>query len=435
MLDTHEKFNAWEEGIDSWNQWVIDHPEEELEEVANRFKLFLRGAAVINLWRRGVRDWNDWVARNPKAHVDFRKQRLKPNEKNQAGDPIFDFRGFIFPEGETNFFGADFSSGMVNFLSADFRNANVNFGSVDFGDQEAVFTSSAFGDGRVYFAEANFGSGGATFDYAIFGGCKVDFSFAKFLGPARFLGLRDLEACRRFSFEGARFESLLNFSVARSSAGKIRKMGCPVDLRRTKLAHDMVVNDIVCDYIVDASSSRSSLPPVASDREDSQRFRRLKELAVANRNHGKALEFHVQEIRFRRGHDTKLWREDLAQLLYWLSSDYGRSVKAPIGWLFFLWVSFGGLFWLARTEYAEFSDKALKAIEGLTRDGGTALGYSGSNMLAFVPTGGTARQQGIELLFGGRVPDWVLLLSGAQSILAVILLFLLGLGLRNLFRV
>lgn len=105
-----------------------------------------------------------------------------------------------------------------------------------------------------------------------------------------------------------------------------------------------------------------------------------------------------------------------------LLSDYGRSVVRPL-------VALGGVTGLFAALYAQLSTKlsfgaALPA----------ALTYSGGNMFAFVPIGRNALEQSRLDLFGETVPYELLWLAATQSVLSVILLFLLGLGLRNMFR-
>ncbi|MEL6738303.1 MAG: hypothetical protein AAFO28_05215, partial [Pseudomonadota bacterium] len=249
-----------------------------------------------------------------------------------------------------------------------------------------------------------------------------DFAFAK---DRAFKNLRNVEKCAQFSFEGCSFEKLFTFS-------HVGKMGGPLDLRRTSLKHDVVVADICCDY----KYRRSVLPwlTTAEHPEDSQRFRKLKELAVANRNHAKALEFHALEIQTARGNGTTWWQDGL-QFFYWLLSDYGRSVVRPLIGIAVTVLAFAALFWDLRKDGRsvppEFEAQWCDIQPGLL----TALTYSFSNMLAFIPTGRTAKQQGEDFLFGKTVPDEIILLAGTQTVLAVILLFLLGLGLRNTFRV
>ncbi|MEM1195334.1 MAG: hypothetical protein AAGH57_04470 [Pseudomonadota bacterium] len=239
-------------------------------------------------------------------------------------------------------------------------------------------------------------------------------------------------------------------------------MSCPLDLRHTKLAHSLVVADIHCDYARGPQSDWSARlsnwlcavphwphpergydprryfvgpPPAwpwrkkAAHREDSQRFRRLKELAVANRNHAKALEFHAREIQTARGHGTT-FLQDLGQVLYWATSDYGRSVKRPLGWL----IAVAGVF---AAIYA-----ALRKVDGsmgFSDALGPGLTFSLSQMFAFIPTGRTATEKSAGDLFGAEkiadVPYEIFAIGAVQTVLSVILLFLLSLGLRNMFRV
>ncbi len=496
-IDTVEKLDAWTGDIDKWNAWrarsrgdsvVALDPKRAVHPV-------LQGDAAMALWRKGRNEWNAWVQRNPRADVEFRDQKFGAATASSTDGAHIDFSRFKFPDGDVSFQhlyydeavgeyyirGSNFGEGFVDFSNSDFGSGtvdfshavfgadsvdfsyacfgpgNVAFRGVNFGDDRLSFRGAIFGKGDIDFTRAEFGDGDIIFDDAVLSDGDADFrwtsygkgsaSFANttFAGLARFTNLRGVADTSVFSFDGCSFGRLFTFSCD-------GRLGGPIDLRRTSLKHDVVVQDIQCGFELEARPNWRSIlksygtgmphgaepnsPWIgrAMDPEDSQRFRKLKELAVGNRNHAKALEFHAQEIRSQRGHGTtKL--QDFAQFLYWVASDYGRSVKRPFVWLIALWFSFAGLYWQSRTAFSEFPAKALSEVIGLTRDFGTVLGYSGSNMLAFIPTGGTARQQGIELLYGGQVPDWVLLMAGVQSILAVILLFLLGLGLRNMFRV
>ncbi len=347
--------------------------------------------------------------------------------ENKYGKGGVSFVETTFGGGRIDFSKNVFAEGSVNFSKAKFGDCDLSFGETDFGGSDLLFGLCEFGTGTVDFRKAKFGKGKLDFSWAQFadtylifedsefGETHVDFSKSEFRKPARFDKLKSLENVTRFSFEGCSFEKLFTFSHE-------GRMGCPLDLRRTKLAHTLVVHDIECDY-AKRPARFPCLPRTAADREDSQRFRRLKELAVANRNHAKALEFHAKEIRSQRGHTTNLLQDTL-QFFYWVLSDYGKSVMRPFCWILASAVTFAALFWHLR-------DPSLADDRNFL----TALTYSFSNMLAFVPTGRTAKQQGEELLFGETVPDLMLFLGGGQTILSVILLFLLGLGLRNMFRV
>ena len=195
---------------------------------------------------------------------------------------------------------------------------------------------------------------------------------------------------------------------------------------------------------LDRSQKSNTLPPkpkpkwswykIADEREDSQRFRRLKELAVSNRNHTKALEFHALELQAARGHDVTGFTAWLHRL-YALTSDYGRSVVRPAVGLAVCWGVFAALFWDLREPFIGLPETVATRVGDTTPSIWAAMSYSASNMFAFIPTGGAARQQAVDLLFRGFLPWDVIFLSGVQTLLSGVLLFLLGLGLRNMFRV
>ncbi|MEM6494181.1 MAG: pentapeptide repeat-containing protein [Pseudomonadota bacterium] len=486
-IDTKEKLDAWTGDIAAWNDWGAEHLGEDFKPIDPDLPLhpLLKGEAAMALWRAGREGWNAWVSRNPIADVYFDSQIFEAQE-DSFGNPLVDFSQYKFPEGnvsfvlanfgkgevrfnhatfgkgDVNFSHANFGEGDVNFSHANFGEGDVYFGVARFGDGYVSFNSATFGEGIVLFTSAMFGEGDVIFDYVTFGEGNVDFVYANFdegnlrfnettfgkgninfrrssfgsgkvsfdrcvfEGAAHFTSLQNVGECEVFSFEGCSFEKLFTFSNTGT-------MGCPLDLRRTKISHTPVVHDIKCEFATDPDPL-GRWPTIAANREDSQRFRRLKELAVANRNHAKALEFHALEIQTARGHGTT-FLQDLGQFLYWITSDYGRSVKRPLGWLFTVCILWAGLLWNLRQPVTSFPNDVRERIGEATPEFWTALIYSASNMLSFIPTGRTARTQSEDLLFGGFVPEYIIALNGVQTVLSVILLFLLSLGLRNMFRV
>ncbi len=415
----------------------------------------------LELWRKGSIAWNEWADSTDRAIVDFCEVDFSNETKEMLGRPTIDFSQYRFPKsGDVYFTDAEFGEAFVNFRKTVFGKGRVHFLNCRFGSGGVVFDTTVFGDGDVNFESCLFDQALVTFENAKFGdghhkftdarfkdsavnfsganfmGGKIEFKHCQFGEKAMFQSLYGLETMERFSFEGASFEKLFTFSHA-------GEMGCPLDLRRTSIKHDVVVHDIRCTYEKVGRTSwqtyasrflfgwpRGDQPTwpwhaKASNGDDSQCFRKLKELAVKNRNHAKALEFHIREIQSARGNGTTRL-QDLGQFLYWLSCDYGRSVKRPLGWLVALATGFAGIFAAIRR-----GGETLSFWESL----GPGLTYSISNMLAFIPTGRSAMAQSQDALFGNTVPYEVFALSGFQTVLAVILLFLLGLGLRNMYRV
>lgn len=130
--------------------------------------------------------------------------------------------------------------------------------------------------------------------------------------------------------------------------------------------------------------------------------------------------FFRREMQFARRIGTPL--ERLPYQLFGIFSEYGYSIKRPLWWLFGLWfVSFG-----------YFSYVFHKPVPGLQSDptDWTAMGLSLSNLF---PVFGFAR------LYYGKtfmeVMPWdVQVLSGFQTVMALPLIFFLGLALRQRFR-
>lgn len=502
VLDTVEKLDEWDKGLDSWNDWALLPKSGAIEPIEGSFALTLSGEAAMHLWRKGKEAWNAWVKRNPEAGIDFVGQEFEPNKQLFAEIPVIDFQYFKFPcgfvnfanskfqngliefhrakfgSGRASFDGAKFGTGDVNFTSANFGEGDVSFNRANFGKGNVSFMNANFGKGNVSFLHVNFGNGFVSFAGAVFGNGKVKFGLAKFndgdvyfndakfgdsdvdfqnasfgsgsvslpnvtfAGTAHLDDLINLGNCAQFSFEGCAFEKLFTFSLAENKDGTAGRMGCPLDLRRTAMKHDVVVQDIRCDFALEPRPNWKSILHAywtgmphgaephspwldrSGNKEDSQSFRKLKELAVSNRNHTKALEFHALEIQSARGHYDgafKNWGMSFWQLLYWGLSNYGRSVFLPFAWIV------GTLFTFAAIFCAFATEKAASFWDGFI--------FSAANMFAFIPIGRTGREQSTKALFCDDVPTSILIASGGQTLLSIVLLFLLGLGLRNMFRI
>lgn len=463
VLDSEEALAKWGRERRGRGTNIIANPSPESTSIGrDPVHLVLMGEAAMALWREGRATWNAWIGYNPRADVDFSGQHFEANANSRSDAARIDFSWFVFPEGDVSFDRATFGNGEVSFDRATFSGGKVSFDNATFGDGKVSFDRATFGDGDVRFEDVTFGDGdvsfvGATFGYgnisfrgatfgdrgvsfalAIFGDGDVNFdnailnkggvnfshaSFGRgaiwmrnlsFAGVARFDSLEKLEHCNGFSFEGCSFDKLFTFSHK-------GRMGCPLDLRRTKLTHGVVLHDVHCDYV---KQSDWLWRNKAADPQDSQRFRRLKELALSEANHAKALEFNAQELRSQRRHETG-WLQDFLQFFYMLLSDYGRSVARPL-------VALGVATGLFAALYAQLSTNS--KTPSFTDALPAALTYSGGNMFAFVPIGRSALEQSRADLFGDMVPYELLWIAGSQSVLSVILLFLLGLGLRNMFR-
>ena len=106
--------------------------------------------------------------------------------------------------------------------------------------------------------------------------------------------------------------------------------------------------------------------------------------------------------------------------LYELTSDFGRSLAMPAFFLVLTWLFFG-------LTYSAGFGKAGTGINGLL--------YSAAHLIPFLP-GSRKRLEALEAgLFDGPVPDAVFALTLMEGVLGIVFIFLIGLTLRNRFRI
>ena len=110
--------------------------------------------------------------------------------------------------------------------------------------------------------------------------------------------------------------------------------------------------------------------------------------------------------------------------LYGKLSDYGYSYGRPLGGLIWLWL----LWTLVYTPYF-LSQEQVETLATKTTALAKAAGLSFANIFAFF--GFHSRFVEIEW---SKASNWLIAFTGLETILGFILLFFLGLGLRNQFR-
>lgn len=159
------------------------------------------------------------------------------------------------------------------------------------------------------------------------------------------------------------------------------------------------------------------------DADDVHRARRLKTISEASKDHNKALEFKALEMQAMRYHHT-FWPKLFWECCFDICSDYGRSAWRPVFGLFLIWILCAGLYtWLADTT-CSVGEKFI-----------AALAFSAGQMFLFIPSAREARSSWEGVLFNNQLPDYIYIATIPQNILALGLLFLLGLALRNQFRI
>lgn len=154
-------------------------------------------------------------------------------------------------------------------------------------------------------------------------------------------------------------------------------------------------------------------------------YRRLRDLATTIHDHDRETLYLSLEMKAKR-HQEKNKLLKGASYLYDILSDYGRSVGRPAGGLAGLWGLCIGIYSFA--AYCE--NVAIQIDTALTE----AALLSISTMLPFIPSSKALLSETKTFLFNSNAPAWVDALMVLQGGLSFVLLFLLGLGLRNRFK-
>ncbi len=154
---------------------------------------------------------------------------------------------------------------------------------------------------------------------------------------------------------------------------------------------------------------------VMSAKEQKRAYNRLRLFMNKNLQVEEEQFFHRQEMRCKK--ITDHWSHRPVYWLFEIFSDYGNSVGRPMAGLFALWVV--GI--MARLEWSAGN---IWADAGSTT---YSMGWSFANLFPFF---------GFRRLYfsGENLTTWQSFIGGAETVAGFILLFLLGLGLRNRFR-
>ena len=449
--------------------------------MATNARTHLKGSHLTDLYRKGSCAWNKWVEDNPNCDVWF-----DDNHVNSTSPLInhyaISFEGYRFPKGivyfqnlsfgtSLNFEGAEISDASFIFenLSPSIPNGaqyTVSFNSCDLDNfwvvgkieglsfflhratLRTLFANCIIKD-QFYLNESEVNSE-LTVRNSIFNGPfdatsmsarnvevletqfiqRCNFSFSNFNNSsARFVNCRFCDASSFEGIIGVKEASIFSFehsnfdhSIKLSSD---ERFGCILDFVATRLAHPLPLHGIECTFRRVKDTIFWNLIEItkAVDPDDGQRLRRLKEIAETNKDQGRALEYKILEMQAARFYTTPTTHLPL-EFIYWMLGDYGRSLIRPFWWLVLSWFVLASMYVSlgTRTYQSQLTDLA-----GLT--------LSARQILPFLPSGSDAMTSAKEILYGDHFPDHFFLIAFAQTIFSGILIFLIGLALRNRFRI
>ncbi|WP_417795887.1 hypothetical protein [Terasakiella pusilla] len=159
------------------------------------------------------------------------------------------------------------------------------------------------------------------------------------------------------------------------------------------------------------------------DKNLSDKYRRFKELAIAARDHDRELEYFAKEMRAKMQSESSFWKK-FAISLYGKTSDFGCSIEKPLHGLVRT-ILFTGIVLFFMAPYSDCLSDGDRFLN--------VLKLTLQNIVPFLPISKLGFKDAYETLFpdGHFGADIVL---GIEGLLGFIFLFLIGLALRNRFR-
>lgn len=435
--------NRWIDGVEAWNAWaagMLEIRPQDREGVAEETFQEVVTADFSHLCFVGD---VDFIRFEFPGHTEFRNSVFGGSGRF-AGDAYFNsasfgssawFENAIF-SGDAFFYATLFSGGFAFFAGATFRGRAL-FGAATFSGDSAVFRGATFGK-MTDFSVVEFTSHSRTI--------VADFSRADFNGEVYF-GASVFDAAifcsikseRSFSI-GSTFKATPDFREASFHE--------PPQLDEAEIKPCLSRRHVMGDC---------RRPPLdwakhAPNKDEHAKFRALRGMADQGNDHTSALRFNANEIAARR-----FWVDEPFGLnasrfwlgwLYQLVSDYGRSILRPLIGLFAVVATFAALFYAGAQSDDPKTSWTRECHQSVNREElklqptdkvTEAISLSIRNALIFDRSDTSRRTYGC--LYGlvdngrsGAIPTWVGKLSLLESLLSAIFLFLIGLALRNMFR-
>jgi hypothetical protein len=249
---------------------------------------------------------------------------------------------------------------------------------------------------------------------------NVEFERAAIFDKSQFLGETTFRACLfsgQTSFKSCAFKGNVDFSETQyksiTSFTGSQFSGHPPAFFGAMLYDDIDWTEV----------SWPSAPNTDDDAADyRRRYERLKLLMGKLNMYQEEQRFLRSALRCREIEDPRSAATWISRAFRW-ASDYGWSIVRPVFWLSAsIAVGWGAIWAIENGGQPSTGHQAL--------DLGQALGVSFSNVFSFLGLGNAFLEEEMDSL-----SSWSQIVSGMQMFLGPILLFLLGLALRNRFRI
>ena len=376
---------------------------------------------ALELARQGKDAWNAWAKKSEGWAVDF--------SEHDFSEEKIKFDLFLFP-GDTYFVGCKLKDitfskakfvGAADFSNAEFSGLYVDFTFVRFNGEYTSFVGAPFQAAHIGFWRAEFNSGEAYFQDCNFIGGDADFSDVIF---ARDTWFTNSSFAKDATFSGAEFHDEAGFR-ATEFIGPVDLDGAIFkkvpDFRYTLQVRHFTLHGVKVEFAVSPEPiGWLGLFEKSPTEHYSDRFRRLKDMAKKAEDHEREQDFFAKELKAKRFYETNGPALFWSYLYEWLS-DFGRSIYLPARAFLVTWFVFGLGYWL----FAENVGRSLS----------NGLKLSASVLVPFVAAARTSYKESKEALYGHETGLLLDLFVVFEGILGLAFVFLIGLALRNRFRI
>jgi uncharacterized protein YjbI with pentapeptide repeats len=428
-----------EAGPATWNAWALQHLRDGTRHDVDFSGATLTVACFDDFIFPGGADFSGALF---KRRVSFRRAQFGGVANFAAatfeGAAIFTSARF---HGDASFFGAEFSARASLDRIRFFKDANLN---------NTEFRQSAYLAHTVFDSYANFRC-------AVFRS-RLVLTNVTFNGETRF---------DRASINDGFFNSVsVKHHILTFRKANFLKVP---DFRASQFVAPPNMEGVDVHYHVARFTNEPKrlgtiyrLGERAGRAEDAAKFRRLKELSNSAKDHERELDFFAKELKAKRFYETRGFFPIIFNMAYQLLANFGQSIERPTFWLLLLVIFTGGIlsFYYSPVDANAASGVVLLLVLSLLcrMDGGknpwaswmmlvgtmgllsitapTALMASLSNSIPFFGSKWSTDCDAITALHT-KCPFNALpvVLAALQSALSLLLLFLIGLGLRNRFRI
>lgn len=423
ILEGQEAIDLWLQGKDAWNQWAEENPEADVS------------FAGVDFGQFNLREISFKEFVFPEGVVSFEKCKFQQTRVNFSETIFYSkyitFTKSIFEDREVMFFKSEIHNGDISFFGSVFNNSSIYFSNLKIKNGSFYFESASITESTINFRSTCIDTGSLNFDCATFSNTFVNLAHVRINSEDLSFTKINIQGISKFILFNIYIEHQFLFLIdKKKSIGKIEEFSlrnsalsgsvtiyasfdCIPDLCGSKTSHHVDLGKLII-----TPSAYETLDENEDFTEKASKLCRLKEIAENNKDHGAALRFHAAERRTIRYSRTYPWFSRAIDHFFDMTTEYGQNIETPSRFLSGIFLYFILLYdCLAKTP--SLQESALLSL---------------SSMLPFLPVSRSVRQDAIQQLFGDN-PEWCIdLLFLTQGALSFLFLFLLGLGLRNRFR-